>query len=49
MFIVSLLICFVDHKFISMTRCLRIRDLEKAEDIVNMFGKKTESGVHDLV
>ena len=29
-------------KFISMTRCLRIRDLEKAEDIVNMFGQKTE-------
>ena len=25
-----------------MTRCLRIRDLEIAEDIVNMFGHKTE-------
>ena len=25
-----------------MTRCLRIRDLEIAEDIVNMFGQKTE-------
>ena len=29
-------------KFISVTRCLRIRDLEKAGDIVNMFRQKTE-------
>ena len=38
----------MDHKFISMTKCLRIRDLEKAEDIANKFEQKTESGVHDL-
>ena len=29
-------------KFIFVTRCLRIRDMEKAGDIVNMFGQKTE-------
>ena len=29
-------------KFIFVTRFLRIRDIEKAEDIVNMFGQKTE-------
>ena len=29
-------------KFIFVTRCLRIRDIEKAGDIVDMFRQKTE-------